>query len=217
MKKNIFWIILVIFSVYIIGAFAENTDLFQAYRSNATIFVDGVETDFDMPVVLIDDRTYIPLRETSEKLGIGVEWIEGENKILLNKNDEKIIQMSVHPAGSYDETYLLTLYSGGRFEVSYGKSNSNSMLNNNYFTAYDTKSVFLQRSDVESIVACADKITDTDLIPKDWILDGWEIFILYNQVQYEFNLNQYSSEHIEKLVNLLIELSPLQIDLHGWA
>ena len=47
------------------------------------IFVDGWEREFDMPIVTINDRTYVPLREVSEKLGMNVEWDEGTQTVVI--------------------------------------------------------------------------------------------------------------------------------------
>lgn len=39
-----------------------------------------------MPVVIINDYTYIPLREVAKKLNIKVNWNKDENKIILSKD-----------------------------------------------------------------------------------------------------------------------------------
>ena len=68
------------------GASASNIEPLSAYVAQFRIFVDGEERDFENPIVTINDRTYIPLREISEVLGMNVEW-DGENReIIINKS-----------------------------------------------------------------------------------------------------------------------------------
>lgn len=77
---QIFFIMALI--VVLLGAVNE----FVAYRVEYQIFVDGEKTQFTMPIVTIDDRTYIPLREAGEQLGWEVNWDESNKEIHMNSN-----------------------------------------------------------------------------------------------------------------------------------
>ena len=61
---------------------------FTAQKVDFKIEVDGQETEFEMPVVVIEGRTYLPLREMAETLGIGIEWLEEEQKIVITTEGE---------------------------------------------------------------------------------------------------------------------------------
>jgi len=63
---------------------ASNTEPLYAYVAQFRVFVNGEERIFENSIVTINDRTYIPLREMGEVLGMDVEW-DGENhKIIIN-------------------------------------------------------------------------------------------------------------------------------------
>lgn len=65
---------------------ASNIRQLMAYETQFRIFVDGEEQFFEKPVVTINNRTYVPLREIGEVLGMEVEW-DGENhKIIINRS-----------------------------------------------------------------------------------------------------------------------------------
>ena len=82
MKKILY--ALIVFMVFASGAAAA--DLYNKYTADEvkyTINVDGEKQDFKLPVVSINDSTYISLREWSEKVGYTVDWNGEEKKIDL--------------------------------------------------------------------------------------------------------------------------------------
>jgi len=74
--------------------FANNIDQLIADVVQFKVIVNGDEKQFEMPIVTIDDRTYIPLRELSETLGMEVEWDEANQTIIIDgmpdENDIKL-------------------------------------------------------------------------------------------------------------------------------
>lgn len=74
------------------GVFASNiVREYYAKESNSIIEINGEMQDFELPVVSINDSTYVALRQLSEKFGYKVYWIEEESKIALSnvKSSEK--------------------------------------------------------------------------------------------------------------------------------
>lgn len=67
-------------------AFAAGTIRYEAYETGVKIFFNGKEIEFDLPVVTINNHTYIPLREAAEKADVGVEWNGEDNTIMLTGN-----------------------------------------------------------------------------------------------------------------------------------
>ncbi len=57
-------------------AFANNVRTFLAEEANFPVMVNGSPVTLDMPVVTIQDRTYLPLRAMGNVLGIKVDWNE---------------------------------------------------------------------------------------------------------------------------------------------
>ena len=50
-------------------------------NDNIHVILDGVEIQFDVPPMIIDNRTMVPMRAIFEAFGMWVEWIDDENKI----------------------------------------------------------------------------------------------------------------------------------------
>lgn len=63
--KKIFGIIIAIFMVLSVNAFAEE---------EIKVYIDGERIEFDTPPVLLNDRTMVPMRAIFEKLGANVKW-----------------------------------------------------------------------------------------------------------------------------------------------
>ncbi len=57
-------------------AFANNLRTFLAEEADFPVMVNGSPVTLDMPVVTIQDRTYLPLRAMGNVLGIKVDWNE---------------------------------------------------------------------------------------------------------------------------------------------
>ena len=86
MKKIILYI-LIFFLFFTTGVFASN--LYREYIAKETdymIEINGEQQIFELPIVTIEDRTYVALRLLGEKLGYHVDWIEKERKIKLSNN-----------------------------------------------------------------------------------------------------------------------------------
>lgn len=79
-------IILLIFGTIVAYAGTNNLNLEQA---DFQFTLNGTDVQFELPVVTINDRTYLPLRELCGKLGITINWIGDDNKIeMITKTDE---------------------------------------------------------------------------------------------------------------------------------
>lgn len=88
MKKTVFIIILICL-LFSSGVVASN--VVREYLAKETDFmieIDGKIQDFELPVVLINDHTYIALRQLCERIGYKVDWIEEERKIQLSNGEE---------------------------------------------------------------------------------------------------------------------------------
>lgn len=83
MKK----ILLILISCLLVSSsvIASNTiKEYSAKENNCIIEINGEIQDFELPVVLINGYTYIPVRQLCDKLGYKVDWIENGNKIKLS-------------------------------------------------------------------------------------------------------------------------------------
>lgn len=72
--------ILVVANAAEIRQFIANTAMYK-------ITIDGVEEEFEKPIVNINGSTYAPVRELCEKLGIYLSWDELEKTVMINTSD----------------------------------------------------------------------------------------------------------------------------------
>jgi len=87
MKLKIIIPIIAIILVAFVSVFANQITQFVATIVDFRIFLNGEERNFDLPVVVIENHTYVPLRELSEQFGMNVEWDGDNNKIKIAQND----------------------------------------------------------------------------------------------------------------------------------
>lgn len=80
------FIVIVIMSSLAIFA-NENIKLkYDVYKSYTKIFLNYKEIKFDLPVVIINGCTYVPLKETMEKSNLDIKCSEKDREIILTKN-----------------------------------------------------------------------------------------------------------------------------------
>jgi hypothetical protein len=71
--------------VFVNVANASSEAIFEAYGSHSKIMWNNEAFEPDSPVVVIDGRTYIPLREFSNQAGLTVDWNGDEETIAIDK------------------------------------------------------------------------------------------------------------------------------------
>lgn len=79
--------------VFFVAVFlAVNVFAFNCINNNENLILEnGQQMEFNNPVYTIDNLTYVPLREFSEKLGILVDWIEDKSQVVLDTNHKKVL------------------------------------------------------------------------------------------------------------------------------
>lgn len=90
MKKIILFILYALV-VSTVSVFAS--DIYRNYTAKEVQYVvdiNGQRQNFELPIVSIEDSTYIAVRQLCEKMGYNVEWIEDEKKIKIFSVDESL-------------------------------------------------------------------------------------------------------------------------------
>ena len=86
MKK----ILLSVFLVFAVLCTALNViggePLFNITEYDFEVYRHGEKMNFDSPILLVDGRTYVPLRSFAEEMNHSVEWFEDEKTITLTDN-----------------------------------------------------------------------------------------------------------------------------------
>ena len=88
MKKVILGFIVGIITALTFTAFAASTELFTAQQATFDIYVKGEKFVSENPPAVIEGRTYLPLRDIGEALGVSVEWNGTERKVEIGKQPD---------------------------------------------------------------------------------------------------------------------------------
>ncbi|NLG32423.1 MAG: hypothetical protein GX550_02785 [Syntrophomonadaceae bacterium] len=59
-------------------------------RPDITIVVNGQETEYPVPPVIEQDRILVPVRDLAEQLGAKVEWLETQNRVVINNVKDRV-------------------------------------------------------------------------------------------------------------------------------
>jgi len=78
----------------------------SANNDEISVYINNERLDFDVPPIIIDDRTLVPMRAIFEALGAEVEWNEYEQSITATRGDTTTIYMQI---GSYEVCVITSL------------------------------------------------------------------------------------------------------------
>lgn len=79
------------------------------------------------------------------------------------------------------------------------------------------KNLILESDTTEQIINILDEIESSkDTIEYRNFYDSWDILIYYNNYSYKFNYN-IDNNTVKKLIDLIIDISPIDVDMHGFA
>ena len=167
MKRFISPIILLIIVTSSIS-FAQSLGQYAAFEINEKIIFNGEEQKFLSPVVTINERVYIPLREVAENNGVEVIW----------NGDGKDIEL----IGNFEEIKIRKA-----FEELFGFSlpDTAEIVNHEYFFEYEeprfTAKISFEKEDLEYIKNGFlgnldqgwEEITNLERVPPLWDLYSW--------------------------------------------
>jgi hypothetical protein len=88
MKKIVVGFILGVVTSLSFTAFAVNSDIFTAQKASFEVFVDGKRFESENPTIVVEGRTYLPLKETGDTLGVNVQWNNDLRRVDIEKEQE---------------------------------------------------------------------------------------------------------------------------------
>jgi len=89
MKKVVIGFVIGFVTAMSLSVFAANTDIFQAQKATFDVFVNGEKFESKNPPLVVEGRTYLPLRATGEALGVEVEWNQDLKRVEIQKGKEE--------------------------------------------------------------------------------------------------------------------------------
>jgi len=206
MRKRLIFIAIVFLNIFIVSVIANESIWYQAYKSDAKIIINGNEPMFKFPVVTIDDRTYVALRDVANYLDKNVSWDENENKIILSDKYEKLLMLSFFYQDDWEiPAYRITVYDNDVYEVSERRTTTFSM------PSIKKETFYLEKSEISEMKRLLNEITADYSQSYALFSRGWTVALSYNDQYYPYNFGYYKSEYMEELINMLIELSPIEI------
>lgn len=60
------------------------------FASDITVLIDNVNIEFDVPPIIMNDRTMVPMRKIFEELGCTVEWLNDTQTVIATQNSKLI-------------------------------------------------------------------------------------------------------------------------------
>jgi len=209
MKKKIFFTFIIIVNIFAVSVIANEIIQYQAYKSDAKIIINGNEVEFNLPVVTINDWTYVPLRNFSDNLDMNVIWNEHENEIIVNDKElllNKLLMLSFRYQDDWETPkYDINVYDNGVYEVREERVTTLSL------NSIRTETFYLEESDMSKIKNLLNEITDDYSQSYALLSRGWIVSLNYNNQIYPYNFGYYKSEYMKELIDTLIELSPIEI------
>ncbi len=96
MIKKFTLITIIIFIMSSLVVFGKNNIKYEVCESNIKIFLNNNEMKFDLPVFVINGRTYVSLRELAKKLNIKVIWNNEKREIEIKQNMQDIQDFDIY-------------------------------------------------------------------------------------------------------------------------
>ena len=77
--------------IFLVICFVFNSTVFA---SGISVEIDSKNIDFDVPPIIENNRTLVPMRKIFEELGCDVEWLSDSQTVIATKNS-KIIALQI--------------------------------------------------------------------------------------------------------------------------
>lgn len=131
MKKILLITLAIIALALPVGA---NQDLYELTKAAFPVLINGVELKSDLPILVYDGNTYIPLRKVSEATGAKVEWDDINKKVKITVNNDssssEIITSNIDGSFfGYDKSKAYKLKNGQIWEQISSETSTASGLN----------------------------------------------------------------------------------------
>ena len=99
MKKVVIGFVIGFVTAMSLSVFAANTDIFQAQKATFDVFVNGEKFESKNPTIVVEGRTYLPLKETGDALGVNVQWNNDLRRVDIEKEQESEVTPEMSKSG----------------------------------------------------------------------------------------------------------------------
>lgn len=149
---------------------------------------------------------------------IKLEEANAMSSTKTNENKIKPVKLAIFPGGMEIDTYVFDLNSDGILEVKTGTRKSEDLSDPKFVEPTASMNKPLSQSEQENVMKLVYEISnDNMVIEKVLRKGGWEVIILIGDKTYNFSYGDYDDISYGKLVDAMIQYSPLKVDIHGWS
>ena len=244
-NSKLFKVILLSFLIAFLfsgSALAQTANQIMANLAQFRVFFNSRELPISAPIVTIDGKTYVPLREFAENTGMSIEWDGAEKRIDLGwrgsgidcpdqektegdekmKVSENMISLFVYASSGLALAFRIDLSCDGSLAATVGKTTSFEFADDgSFFTPRVTRYKTLDDSEFKELADLISKITIDEEGDGTGMDDGWYFTTIHNDSvrRYcEFGNRSYwlGSEHMYDIIERLIEYSPIEITTYAY-
>lgn len=139
-----------------------------------------------------------------------------------NKLDNDVIIIAIYPTAISSETYYFNINLNGKLIASHGTRKSDDITSEKFLISnsiINKQTLYLDQENIEIIIELLNKLENERESLKYYIAtDSWDIGIYYNQHSYKINYDfNNDNESVDKLIDMIIDISPIHVDIHGFA
>lgn len=121
----------------------------------------------------------------------------------------------IYPSGVLSDTYLVELSDEGILIVQHGERSDDAK---NLLKTYKSKSKELKKSELSQLDALLLQSMEMKPVERGALKKGgWEIKLGINGRLYHFYYGNHKDSPIDKIIDMLRKLSPIEIDIHSWS
>jgi len=137
----------------------------------------------------------------------------------LKQDTNDIMQFTIYPTGTSEETYYFVLNQDGILKCSVGSRKNDNIKQRDYLIrTVDSAEILLDEHNMQVLIDVANQLEISGFNEEKRVVkDSWDVAFLYKGKFYEMNWHMNNSEILRKLADIIIELSPIPVDLHDWA
>ncbi len=134
-------------------------------------------------------------------------------------NSDILMRATIYPVGTGDETYCFTLNQSNELTVEKGtRRHIDEFIKYNSYIKeiVASENITLSDSEASELINIADKTTDMTSGNKVSV-DTWEVQLMYKGKVIKHDYDIDIPPELRELIDKFIEISPIEVDIHGWA
>jgi len=135
--------------------------------------------------------------------------LQGQNQDAIER--ELVTSLSIYPGGSANPRYVFSINVDQTLQVQFRRINIfGGRIDEN-------KEILLTKEEFQLIMELLEKVSLDGHSDEGRLrsLGGWEVRLLYNGTVYEANYSHNHSDAFQELVAEIVELSPIEVDIHS--